>query len=244
MKLWQTIVMKINWDFWLGASFVISLIFGALYISKPLGAATASVTYSFSPGTKIVASQVNQNFNDILGALNGNLNTDNILDGGIATQDLADQIITNAKIVPLTIATGSLAQHSVDYSKLASANVVESQFSPFGTGQDQSGIIASATIVLSDDRPVLVFVTNNATGSVVSDYGNSIAGWEIQTGIRRDGATKSVVEAAGSSSLQPCSSYFHWIDRPGIGTHVYSLMNIIPGTTSQFRNCRLQLQEL
>jgi hypothetical protein len=237
--------MKINWSFIFGALFVIGLLFGADYGSRPLQAATASVTYSFSAGQKIVASQVNQNFNDILGALNGNLNTDNILDGGIATADLGAASVTNPKIAPLAVATGNIAQYAVDYSKLASANVVQSIFSPFGTGQDQSGIIASATIVLTDDRPVLVFVTNTATsGSVVSDYGNSGASWEVQTGIRRDGATKSVVEAAGSSSLMPCSSYFSWIDRPGVGTHTYSLMNIIPGTTSQFRNCTLQLQEL
>ncbi len=254
MRLWQTRYMRINWDFCLGALAVVAIMAGAVYTATPGDAATASVTYTFSSGQKIVASQMNQNFNDILGAINGNLNTDNISDGGIATADLASSVVTtvklandsvtSAKIIDASVATADIAQHAVSASKLAQANIVTADVTPFGAGQDQNCVVASASITLAVDRPVLIMFANK-TG--VSDYGNSSGSWEVQTSFRLAGATQSTVEAAGSNSLNSCASYFHYIDQPGVGTHAYTFLNTLcPSiqTTSQFRNCKLILEEL
>lgn len=243
MRLWQTKGMVRSmtrsrvWDFLLGASFVVAVASGVVYTAQRTDAATASVTYTFSSGQKIVASQINTNFNDILGALNGNLNTDNFLDGGIATADLGTAVVTTAKINNQAVTT----------AKLASANVVESNFSPYGTGQDQNCVVASATITVAADRPVLIMVTDRTGTGNVSDYGESSGAWEVQASFRRNAATQSTVATAGTSSLRSCSSFFQYVDRPGAGTHSYTFLNTLCPTTqsvSKFRNCKLQLQEL
>jgi hypothetical protein len=67
-------------------------------------AATLTIPNSFSPGQKIVASQMNANFNAVAGIVNGSIASDNIVSLGITAQNLANGIIDSTKM-----ATGSNA---------------------------------------------------------------------------------------------------------------------------------------
>jgi len=257
--MWQTNNMRRYVDFLVGALFIIGVITGAVYTAKKTDAATASVTYVFSSGQKIVASQVNTNYNDILGAINGNLNTDNILDGGIATADLAsdavttaklaDSSVTSAKILDATIATADIATHAISSAKLAQANIVYANFSPIGAGQDQGGVLASASITLVADRPVEVSVTNAEITSEISYIGSIVLAVDLQEAIRVNGATESgvLVVSAGAMAI-PCSSLINKVFSPGVGTHTFEIFQNFAGATPDanlhIHNCKLQLREL
>lgn len=76
------------------------LIFGlvlGLSISTAI-AGTVSRLYDFEPNTKAEADKVDAEFDNIISTINGNINSDNILDGGVATADLASNSVTNAKL--------------------------------------------------------------------------------------------------------------------------------------------------
>lgn len=66
-------------------------------VSTNLMAGTISRTYSYTDGNTITANENNTNENTLYNEINGNLDTANFEDGGIATADLADGAITLAK---------------------------------------------------------------------------------------------------------------------------------------------------
>lgn len=65
-----------------------------------LGTANAGlITHTdYTDGNTITAAGQNTNENTIVNEVNGNLNSDNLLDGGVSTADIADNAITNAKL--------------------------------------------------------------------------------------------------------------------------------------------------
>lgn len=246
MMLWQTRYMTRIRDFILGAAFIVGVIVSAVYSARSTDAATASVTYSFSAGQKIVASQVNTNFNDLISTLNGNLNTDNFLDGGIATADLGSSVVTTAKINDSAVTTAKINDAAVTAAKLASANIVTADAAPFGTGQID-GIVASASITTSAGRPIRISFGNVNNPLTSSWFGNNSGSGEIQTSFRINGSTQSTVVAAFNSTafVLPCSSFFNEIHTPGVGTHRFDfIVAFSAGQKSNFTNCKIQLQEL
>ena len=59
---------------------------------------TLSVTNTFTSGTLARASEVNQNFTDIINWSSGSIDSTNITAGGVTTASLANGSVTNAKI--------------------------------------------------------------------------------------------------------------------------------------------------
>jgi hypothetical protein len=255
MRLWQTRTMTKIRDYLVGAAFVVAIIFSAVYSAKDSDAATASVTYAFSAGQKIVASQVNQNFNDILGAINGNLNTDNILDGGIATADLAsnavsnakiaDDSVTSAKILDGTIATADIATHAVSKIKLAQQNIASSSSTTgsFTIGASGSIVSFASASITTVGRPVHVML--HGDGGSASSLISEGAGGQLAVRIEENFATKDIViieAGAGGGVSVPCSS-IHWVGQPAAGTYEYILRASSAVGAAAITNCRLKVWE-
>ena len=127
-------------------------------------AITATVTNTFSAGQKIVASQINTNYNDILSAINGQLASDNILAGGIATSNLADLLITTGKIATSGVTTAKIADANVTNAKLATLNYASSTYVKYTNTGITATPISSKTIT-SVGRPVMVRLVNSQGGT-------------------------------------------------------------------------------
>lgn len=70
---------------------------------------------TFEPHTKIEADQVNAEFDNILNAINGNLETDNFLPGSIATASLATGAVTSDKVANNTLTVDQIATNTGAY---------------------------------------------------------------------------------------------------------------------------------
>ena len=60
--------------------------------------ATVAKTYTFVNGTTAEASEVNRDFDDLYSAVNGELNSANIIASGVDTVNINDGAVTPAKI--------------------------------------------------------------------------------------------------------------------------------------------------
>lgn len=217
-------------------------------------AATASVTYTFSSGQKIVASQINQNYNDILGAINGNLNSDNLLDGGVATADLASSAVTTAKIADSNVTTAKIADSGVTQIKLGAANYTLATGSGVAASFAATGSVTLFTPVITKvSRPIVVSI-EPAPYSVGSRANlQRVAGGAGSTAeffLEVNGATKTSVLVGGGSSadtlIVPCSGLLHYTDVEGsAGDRVYTLKALALGADNwTMRDCRLVVREL
>lgn len=83
-----------------------------LLFALTANAGTISRLYDFQPGTKAEADKVDAEFDNIIGTVNGNIDSTNILDGSIATADLGSSVVTTVKI----------NNNAVTLVKLASGN--------------------------------------------------------------------------------------------------------------------------
>lgn len=90
--------------------------------------ATLDVPNNFTAGTKIVASQMNANFNAVE-SWSTQIASDNIVDGGIASQDIASSAVITAKIADLAVTTGKINDLAVTEAKLAAGSVTDSKLS-------------------------------------------------------------------------------------------------------------------
>lgn len=88
-----------------------------LGFSLTASAGTVSRLYDFEPGTKAEADKVDAEFDNIISTLNGNINSANILDGGIATADLGTNSVTGVKIVDGAITRSKVASGASAYIK-------------------------------------------------------------------------------------------------------------------------------
>jgi hypothetical protein len=76
---------------------------------------TVSRVTDFVPNTKAEADEVDAEFDNIISAINGNLDSDNIRDGGIATSDLATGAVTEEKVSQHTLTLTSIATNTGAY---------------------------------------------------------------------------------------------------------------------------------
>lgn len=92
--------------------------FLALLLTLSITSAQAIVVSrvtTFQPHTKAEADQVNAEFDNILNAINGNLETDNFLPGSVATSSLATGAVTSDKIADHTITVDDIATNTGAY---------------------------------------------------------------------------------------------------------------------------------
>lgn len=85
-----------------------------LHITSAQAIVVSRVT-TFQPHTKAEADQVNAEFDNILDAINGNLETDNFLPGSVATSSLATGAVTSDKIADHTITVDDIATNTGSY---------------------------------------------------------------------------------------------------------------------------------
>lgn len=89
--------------------------------SQQASATIASVTNVFSAGQKIVASQLNQNNNDILNVINGNLDSTNIAPGGVASTSIAAGAVTAGKLGTAAVVNANIADATITNAKFFAA---------------------------------------------------------------------------------------------------------------------------
>ena len=203
-----------------------------LLLSNRAEAVTATVTHTFSAGQKIVASQINTNYSDILTAINGQLNNANILDGGISTADLAAGLVTNAKLNTLNYASST------------------------GTNYSNVGITATpiASKTITDvGRPVLVQTVNTQGSACIGSSGSSFlsgakadASGELNIELLINSATHTSTFVNVSNAYVPCSSLLNYVyTGTSTGTVTYLLRGYSnAGHTINVCNCALFVREL
>ncbi len=231
-----------------------------LHITSAQAIVVSRIT-TFEPHTKIESEDVNAEFDNILNAINGNLETENFLTGSVATASLATGSVTSEKISDgaviagklgtSAVATANIASYAVTPSKMASANMVES----IGTGAllfSGTSVGQAATVnITTFGRPILAEMVSanqsvNCSGlfSSTASYVMT-AGAELSWDWQLDGATNNTAVFGGGSdtTIGACDSIRH-VFRVPAGTYQIKLNFLNVGTTGRVCNCKLFVQEL
>lgn len=221
-------------------------------ISSIASAGTVSRLYDFEPGDVIRSSEVDAEFDNILSTLNGNINTVNILDGGVATADIGTAAVTDSKIASLPWATGNIATHAISKQKMAVVNVTEAtnDTGDFSFAATSSAVTLTHVVITTLGRPVMIAFDGNGSGSGnwnlgAQDVSTIVSNDEFGVFLERNSATRDLVLIVGSGVGIPCSS-LRWIDQPAAGEYIYTI-KVRSNTTSgsdYIRNCKLKAWEL
>lgn len=104
-----------------------------------------TVTYSFTSGTTITASEVNTNFSDLISWISGgNIDSTHIAAGGVDAAELATSAVTTAKIAADAVTNAKIADDQIDSEHIV-AGAIDSEH--FSTGCiDTAGFIANDLI--------------------------------------------------------------------------------------------------
>lgn len=217
-------------------------IFLSFLLAFSAQAGTVSRLFDFQPHTPAQADQVDAELDNILSTLNGNINSDNLLDGGIATADIASYAVTQAKLGPKG------QQISSSSALVESASVLESLV---------QNMTDNITVI---SRPVFVGLqaSGSGPGGVTYRNGGTAATSNVAyISFNRDQATVNqlMVNARVVSSYLatqnvtvalPCSA-FSFIDVPTAGPHNYTASFRVATNDSgviQVENCKLVVFEL
>jgi hypothetical protein len=166
----------------------LSIIF-LILLSLRAEAGTVSRLTDFTPGTKAEADEVDAEFDNIISTLNGNINSVNILDGGIVTADLATASVTADKITSYTITQvkmGSLGQQlsslisSQSVTGFSTENAASVTLSTYGRPVFVGLIPSSAAS--SDTSTIVVSNTIADTGIGTNAVGNMLLARNTQAG--------------------------------------------------------------
>ncbi len=216
-------------------------IFLALFLTTSSEAVVVSRLYDFEPDTPAEADKINSEFDNIISALNGNLNgTDNISAGGIATANLATASVTQAKLGP----KGQQISSSSGVSQRSST--LEALV---------PNMVANLTVV---SRPVWVGLQADGVGPGRVSYRHNGGGATDNSAFisfQRDVATANQA-AIGARSITgstddifqqlPCSAFW-FIDVPSAGPHNYAAAFRTATSDSGIitvENCKLVVFEL
>lgn len=210
-------------------------------------AVQATVTNTFLAGQKIVASQVNRNFTDVLNAINGQLDNTNILSsvltGGVSG-NIATQTITNLNIASNTITFDRLSPrifNLVASSSFATVNV---------TGDGGLHEIATSTITTTGRAVIIGMIppTNardfNGSGEITTNSSQNLVDYVVtEDGTRI--AVGSLANALGDGdtfTVHACSSILTF-SNPTAGSHTYKILIRANGTVN-VSGCRIFTNEL
>jgi len=198
--------------------------------------------YDFQSGTPAESDQVNAELDNILSGINGNLNSDNFLDGGIATADIATASVTQIKL-------GAKGEQISASSDLVQRSATSEALVP--------NMVNNITVV---SRPVFVGLQSaggsSAPGRVSYRHnGGGATDNAAYVSFQRDVATVNQV-AIGARSITnstddifislPCSA-FSFIDVPSVGPHNYAAaFRVATGDSGiiSVENCKLVVFEL
>lgn len=203
-------------------------------------AVVVSRLYNFQPDTPAQSEQVDAEFDNIISAINGNINSENITDGGIATADLATASVTQVKLGP----KGQQISSSSGVSQRSS--VVEALV---------PNLVANITVV---SRPVWVGLqaAGDFPGRVAYRHnGGGATDNSAFISFQRDVATANQA-AIGARSVTgstddifqqlPCSAFW-FVDVPTPGPHNYAAAFRVATSDSGIitvENCKLVVFEL
>lgn len=208
----------------------------ALLIPLTSQAVIVSRITEFEPHTKATAEDLNDELDNIISAINGNLGPENFLVGSIASGNIVDGAITTDKI-----ATGAITS-----IKLAAAIVSDSADVTYATDDASFVTVPSLFASISTSgRPVHVRLAQgdefpiSQTGTIKTSGGGTPGGVLM---FRLNGAAKYYVPIVGAQEL-PCSAA-SFIDVPSSGANLYEVLvkNSVDGDF-EIINCRLQLME-
>jgi len=182
----------------------------------PARAVTVTRLYTFQSGTKIQSDQINSELNNIVSAINGNLDgASNISNLSIATGNIASFSVTISKM-------GQLGQQITNSPPVASNNTVTLALVP--------NLSANITV---DHRPVWVGLQPSGAGPGRVSYTHGGGGATSNSAIitfQRDLATmnqsvigaRSITNSTNSEFLSlPCSAFW-FMDVPAAGPHNYT----------------------
>lgn len=194
-----------------------------LALTLPAQAGLVTRITEFEPHVKVTADELNNEFDNIISTINGNIDSSNIAAGGIATANLATGSITNVKLAPSNYATSS----GVTVASMTSTSV--------GSPSSTSPAL-SATLTITGTRAVKITLQSfsdlsscvpgvNGRGfvtvtNVASGTGDAVWGVLYRNAVRvQDAAAGGYTLASNTAEKNfyaPLSG-FSFIDTPSSG---------------------------
>lgn len=220
----------------------------ALLLPLTADAVVVSRLYNFEADTPAQADQVDAELDNIISAINGNLDSSNLAQNAVATGNIASAAVTTAKI-----ASGSVTKVKLAALGQATSNSSLSRFVNTSTEIQIENLVAAIT---PSGRPVWIGLQSvpNLNGRILYQHaGLGATDNAAVVSFHRDGATRNVAlfgarqTAAGDIISQPCSSFW-FIDVPDAGeVHSYTVFSRVATGDSgmvRFENCQLILFEM
>lgn len=175
----------------------ILIIVAILAIASHTAFAGFATTTTFFPSTLIKSSELNGNFNNILGVVNGNIESVNILNGTIVNDDIANGTIAVGKFLCSSYwMTLSLCDGTIDN---ADAQHTHSATAILGA----TGTIAAASVTLADVSSYFATDTVEAAIADLADFTGYASGATssamIYLGYATSTSTMSYTIAASST---------------------------------------------
>lgn len=231
-----------------------------LLLALPCFAGTVTRVGTFNAGERALSSEVNAEFDNIIATLNGGINSVNIQDAGVVTDDLASFAVSNAKIASYTVTKvtfGSLGQQLSSLventTMLVTANLAQVSISSTGRPVFIGFVPSSAA---SDDISTIVTafsgtgITTEASGDIMltrvtngPTFGH-VARWKFGV---ISAATADIASSPNNAMRFGIAPGSIWtVDPVPAGIYTY-ILRAGPGNTGssvQFRNLKLIAYEL
>lgn len=195
----------------------------AFILPTMASAVVVSRVTDFIPNTKAEADQVDAEFDNIISAINGNLNSENVLDGGISTADLATASVISAKIANATIVLDDIATNSgaYVYNRRVGCLFDSRQDGPFGANGIQ--IRTPCEVTIDGVRAALGATANVSTVGNMDTGSASFSTWHYVYIKANGGAPSfniSLTNPDLSSMRKPGDSTSRYLGaiRTGVGT--------------------------
>lgn len=213
--------------------------FLALLLSIPAEAGTVSRLYSFEGDTPAQADQVNSELDNIISALNGNLDSTNLAQNAVAT--------------------GNIASYAVTYVKMGANNYAtsDSSLTRYFNSTNETLIDTLSASITPARRPVWVGLQSvpGLPGRVLIQHNSGGATDNAAyINFRRDNATANMValgvhpsSAISTYTSYPCSAFW-FMDVPQYGiSHSYTVYARVATSDSgmvRIENCQMAVFEL
>lgn len=145
-----------------------------LTFSLHASAGTVSRVTDFVPGTKAEADEVDAEFDNIISAINGNLDADNLAAGAIATAQIGNSAITSQKILDNTITIDDIATNAGAY---VYNRRVGCQLEDTATGDKIFKVLTPCEVVINGVRAALTATQNVSVVTNMDSGSPSVATW-------------------------------------------------------------------
>lgn len=218
----------------------------AVFYATASQAVVISRLYDFQPDTPAEAEKVNDEFDNIIDAVNGNLSSENILAGSIATASIATAAVTHAKMGALGHQISSSSGNSYRGSDIEAAipnltGNITVVSRPVWVGLQPAGGTSSPGRVLYHNGGAGTATDNAAMISFrrIGSVGAEATVNQAYFGVRQTGTQNHIAQ-------YPCSSFW-FLDNPGAGPFNYTAyFRIATGDSGivSVENCKLVIFEL